>query len=73
MEHVNYISVNSGMPSENGSKDMWLIMDISFVSDGWSRTWNLGRFPGRPGQRLPTTTTTTPKSSRGYGSVDRTS
>jgi hypothetical protein len=36
MEYVNYISVNCGMPSENGSKDMWLIMDISFVLDGWS-------------------------------------
>jgi hypothetical protein len=49
MEHMNYISVSSGISSENGSKDMWLIMDISFVSDGWSYTWNPGRFPARPG------------------------
>jgi hypothetical protein len=49
MEYVNYISVMCGMPSENWSKDMRLIMDISFVSDGWSHAWNPGRFPGRPG------------------------
>jgi hypothetical protein len=47
MEHVNYISVSSSISSENGSKDMWLIMDISFVADGWSHTWKPGRFPGR--------------------------
>jgi hypothetical protein len=35
-------------------------MDISFVSDGWSHAWNPERFPGRPGQRFPTTATTTP-------------
>jgi hypothetical protein len=29
-----------------GSKDMMLIMDISFISDGWSYPWNPGRFPG---------------------------
>jgi hypothetical protein len=49
MEHVNYISVSSGISSENGSKDLWLLMDISFISDGWSYTWNPGRFPARPG------------------------
>jgi hypothetical protein len=27
---------------------IWLIMDISFVSDGWSYTWNPGRFLARP-------------------------
>jgi hypothetical protein len=63
MEYVNYISVSSGISSENGSKDMSPIMDISFVSDGWSHAWNPGRFPVRPGQRFPTTATTTPKSS----------
>jgi hypothetical protein len=36
------------MSSENGSENMLIIMDISFVSDGWSYTWNPGRFPGRP-------------------------
>jgi hypothetical protein len=24
-----------------------LIMDISFISDGWSYSWNPRRFPGR--------------------------
>jgi hypothetical protein len=38
----------SGISSENRSKNMLLIMDISFVSDGWSYTWNPGRFSGRP-------------------------
>jgi hypothetical protein len=52
---------------------MWLIMDISFVSDGWSHARNPGRLPGRSGQRFSTTATATSKSSRGYGSVDRTS
>jgi hypothetical protein len=32
---------------------MLLIMDISFVSDGWSYTWNPGRFPARPGSQQP--------------------
>jgi hypothetical protein len=52
---------------------MWLIMDISFVSDGWSHELNPGRFLGRSGQRFPTTATATSKSSRGYGPVDQTS
>jgi hypothetical protein len=39
---------NGSISSENGSKNMLLIMDISFVSDGWSYTWNPGRFPARP-------------------------
>jgi hypothetical protein len=60
MEHVNYISASSGISSENGSKDMWLIMDNSFVSDGWSHTWNPGRFPARPSWRIPTTATSPP-------------
>jgi hypothetical protein len=63
----------SGVPSEIGSKAMWLIMDISFVSDGWSHAWNPGRLPGRLGQLFSTTATATSKSSRGYGSADRTS
>jgi hypothetical protein len=63
----------SGVPSEIGSKAMWLIMDISFVSDGWSHVRNPGRLPGRSGQRFSTTATATSKSSRGYGSADRTS
>jgi hypothetical protein len=53
----------SGVPSEIGSKAMWLIMDISFVSDGWSLARNPGRLPGRSGQRFSTTTTATSKSS----------
>jgi hypothetical protein len=48
-------------------------MDISWVSDGWSHAQNPGRLPGRSGQRLATTATTTSKSSRGYGSANRTS
>jgi hypothetical protein len=50
---------------------MRLIMDISFVSDGWSHARNPGRLPGRLGQRFSTTANS--KSSRGYGSADRTS
>jgi hypothetical protein len=67
------IAYLSGVPSEIGSKVMWLIIDISFVLDGWSHARNPGRLPGRSGQRFSTTATTTSKSSRGYGSVDRTS
>jgi hypothetical protein len=67
------IAYLSGESSEIGSKAMWLIMDISFVSDGWSHVWNPGRLPGRSGQLFSTTVTATPKSSRGYSSADRTS
>jgi hypothetical protein len=67
------IAYLSGVPSEIGSKAMWLIMDISFISDGWSHARNPGRLPGRSGQRFSTTATTTSKSSRSYGSADRTS
>jgi hypothetical protein len=63
----------SGVPSEIGSKAMWLIMDISFVSDGWNHARNPGRRPGRSGRRFSTTATATSKSSRGDGSADRTS
>jgi hypothetical protein len=59
-----------GVPSEIGGKAMWLIMDISFVSDGWSLAWNPGRLPGRLGQRFSTTAIATSKSSRGYGLAD---
>jgi hypothetical protein len=38
---------SSGISSENGSKNVLLIRDISFISDGWSYTWNPGRFPAR--------------------------
>jgi hypothetical protein len=38
---------SGGISSENGSKNMLLIMDISLFSDGWSYTWNPGRFPAR--------------------------
>jgi hypothetical protein len=34
------------MSSEIGSKDIWLIMDISFISDGWSYKRNPGGFQG---------------------------
>jgi hypothetical protein len=33
--------------SEIGSKVMWLITDVSFISDGWSHVWNPGRLLGR--------------------------
>jgi hypothetical protein len=62
-----------GVPSEIGSKAMWLVMDISFVSDDWSHARNPGRLPGRSGQRFSTIATTTSKSSRGYGLADQTS
>jgi hypothetical protein len=31
---------------------MWLIMDIYFVSDGWSHARNPGRLPGGSGMEL---------------------
>jgi hypothetical protein len=34
------------MSSEIGSKDIWLIMDISLISDGWSYKRNPGGFQG---------------------------
>jgi hypothetical protein len=71
MEYMYWLS--EWVPSEIGSKAMWLIMDISFVSDGWSHARNPGRLPGRSGQWFSTTATATSKSSRGYGSADRTS
>jgi hypothetical protein len=43
---IVYLSVIS---SEIGSKVIWLMMDISFVSDGWSHTRNPGGLPGRSG------------------------
>jgi hypothetical protein len=52
----------SGVPSEIGSKAMWLIMDIFFVSDGWSHARNPGRLPSRSGQWFSTTATATSKS-----------
>jgi hypothetical protein len=67
------IAYLSGESSEIGSKAMWLIMDISSISDGWSHARNPGRLPGRSGQRFPTTATATSKSSRGDGSADQTS
>jgi hypothetical protein len=60
------------MSSENGSKKMLIIMDISFVSDGWSYMWNPERFLARPSWRFPTTATSPAKSSRGHGPTDRT-
>jgi hypothetical protein len=33
--------------SEIGSEVMWLITDVSFISDGGSHAWNPGRLPGR--------------------------
>jgi hypothetical protein len=67
------IAYLSGESSKIGSKAMWLIMDISSVSDGWSHARNPGRLPGRSGQWFPTTATATSKSSQGDGSADRTS
>jgi uncharacterized phage-associated protein len=57
------IAYLSGVLSEIGSKAMWLIMDISFVSDGWSHAWNPGRLSDRSGQRFSTTATATSKPS----------
>jgi hypothetical protein len=64
------IAYMSGVPSQIGSKAMWLIMDISFVSDGWSHARKPGRLLSRSGQRFSTTATATSKSSRGDGSAD---
>jgi hypothetical protein len=52
---------------------IWLIMDISFVSDGWSYSWNPGRFSSRPSYKFPTTATSPAKSSRSHGPTDGTS
>jgi hypothetical protein len=53
---IVYLNIVS---SEIGSKVMWLIMDVSFISDGWSHAWNLGRLLGRTSQWVSTTATTT--------------
>jgi hypothetical protein len=65
--YIVYLSIVS---SEIGSKAMWLITDVSFISDGWSHAWNPGRLPGRTSQWFSTTATATSESSRGYGSAD---
>jgi hypothetical protein len=57
---------------EIGSKVMWLIMDVSFISDGWSHAWNPERRPGRTSQWISTTATTTSQPSRGDGAANRT-
>jgi hypothetical protein len=51
--------------SEIGSKIMRLIMDVSFISDGWSHAWDPERFPGRTSQWFLTTAPATSQTSRG--------
>jgi hypothetical protein len=58
--------------SEIGSKVMWLMMDVPFISDGWSYTRNPGRLPGRTNQWFSSTATTTSQPSRGDGTANRT-
>jgi hypothetical protein len=66
MEQIIYLFGNC-VSSEIRSKDMLIIMDISFISDGWSYSRNPGRFPGRSGQLFPATATSC--QTRGHGAV----
>jgi hypothetical protein len=52
---------------------LWLIMDISFISDGWSYSRNPGRIPGRSACWFSATATATSKFGRGYGPANRAS
>jgi hypothetical protein len=52
---IVYLNIVS---SEIGSKVIWLIMDVSFISDGWSHAWNPERLLGRTSQWVSTTATT---------------
>jgi hypothetical protein len=60
MAYMNYIPNSNCILSEIGVR-IWLVMDVSFISDGWSYSWNPGRIPGRSAQWFPTTATTTSK------------
>jgi hypothetical protein len=53
--------VGNRISSEIGVR-IWLIMDISFISDGWSYSRNPGRIPGRSGQWFPAAASATSKS-----------
>jgi hypothetical protein len=66
MEHIIYLFGNC-TSSEVRSKNMLIIMDISFISDGWSYSRNSGRVSAGSSQRFPATTTSPTKSGQGYG------
>jgi hypothetical protein len=71
MEHVTYLLSNC-ISSEVRSKNMLVIMDISFILDGWSYSWNSRRLSARSSQRFPATATNPAKSGRSHGPTNRT-